>query len=91
MTLSHFSGVNNLRVSLSKIFQSRSTNIWYKECLETTHEPQKISTMTGQGMVDKGSVPKGWDFYFHHHIYTNSGTHPIFNLTGPGIFSLGTK
>jgi len=47
--------------------------------------------MTGYGLVDKGSIPEGWDFYFHHHIYTNSGTHPVFNLTDPGISSPGTK
>jgi len=87
MTLSHFSGVNNL----SKIFQSRSINVWYKECMEKIHEPQDISTMTGYGLVDKGSIPKGWDFYFHHHIYTNSATQPNFNLTGPGISSPETK
>jgi len=91
MTLSHFSGVNNLTVHLSKIFQNRSTNVCYKECTEKTHEPQHIITMTGYGQVDKGSIPKGWDFYFHHHIYTNSGTHPVFNPTGPGISSPGTK
>jgi len=91
MTLSHFSGVSNLTVSLSKIFQSRSTNVSDKESTEKTHEPQHISTMTGYGLVDKGSIPEGWDFYFHHHIYTNSGTHPVFNLTDPGISSPGTK
>jgi len=47
--------------------------------------------MTGYVLVDKGSIPEGWDFYFHHHIYTNSGTHPVFNLIGPAIYSLGTK
>jgi hypothetical protein len=86
-----FSGVNNLTVGLSKIFQSRSTNVWYKECTETIHETQHISTVTGYGVVNKGSFPEGWNFYFHHHIYTNSGTHPIFNLTGPGISSIGKK
>jgi hypothetical protein len=91
MTLSNFSGVNNLTVGLTKIFQSRSTNVWYKECTENTHEPQHISTMTNYGLVDKVSIPEGWDFYFHHQIYSNSGTHPIFNLTGPGISFPGTK
>jgi hypothetical protein len=62
-----------------------------EKCTQTTHEAQHISTMTGYGLVDKGSIPEGWDFYFHHHTYTNSGTHPIFNLTGPGISSPGKK
>jgi len=51
------------------------------------HEPQHISTMTGYGLVDKGSIPRAGNFIVN--ITSTPTLGP--NLTGPGISPPGTK